>query len=293
MIATIARTQHGVVAHAQLLAAELTEREIYLRVQDGSLISIHFGVYRAGHDAPSLLATYMAAVLACGEGALLSGRAAGRLLDLVREAATPEVTAPVQRLVPGVLTHRARRVARHGMVSRGIPVTTVPETLVDLAAVLRRPPLARACHEAQVKHDTEPRDIEAVIARRWNSKGVRNLKAILRGDVHVTLSRLESRFIALLKRERLPLPITNRPAGGRYVDCRWPAHRLTVELDSYRYHRSRHSWERDRQREREARLRGDEFRRFTWEDVTADTSYLLRELRALLNRAVLHPLPPG
>ena len=61
--------------------------------------------------------------------------------------------------------------------------------------------------------------------------------------------------------------MTNRPAGGRYVDCRWVEERLTVELDGYRYHSSRHAWELDRRREREAYARGDEFRRYTYGDV--------------------------
>ena len=98
----------------------------------------------------------------------------------------------------------------------------------------------------------------------------------------MTLSRLESRFLAVLRRHCLPLPATNVPAGGRYVDCRWPEHRLTVELDGYRFHNSRHSWERDRRREREAYARGDAFRRFTWADVAEGPTSMLRELRGLL-----------
>jgi very-short-patch-repair endonuclease len=104
----------------------------------------------------------------------------------------------------------------------------------------------------------------------------------MRGDVHVVLSKLERRFLELLRTEGLLLPITNKPAGGRRVDCRWPEHRLTVELDSYRYHNSSHSWKQGYRREREARVRGDEFRRFAWEDVHEDSRYMLSELRRLL-----------
>ena len=74
----------------------------------------------------------------------------------------------------------------------------------------------------------------------------------------------------------------NRPAGTKRVDARWPAFHLTVELDSYTFHRSRHAWERDRRREREAHARGDEFRRYTWNDVSEDPSLMLAELRRLL-----------
>ena len=93
---------------------------------------------------------------------------------------------------------------------------------------------------------------------------------------------LERGFIATLRKHRLPLPETNRPAGGRFVDCRWPERKLTVELDGYRYHSSRHAWEQDRRREREAYGRGDQFRRYTWADVFEDQEPMLRELRALL-----------
>jgi hypothetical protein len=83
----------------------------------------------------------------------------------------------------------------------------------------------------------------------------------------VTLSALERRFLALLRVHGWELPQSNRVAGGRRVDCRWPGRRLTVELDGYRYHHSRHAWEQDRRREREARALGDEFRRYTYGDV--------------------------
>ena len=163
-----------------------------------------------------------------------------------------------------------------------IPVTTVPRTLVDLAAVLTADDLARACHEAGVRHRTTPAMVEAVLARRPRTPGAAKLRRVLRGDVRVTLSRLESRFLEELREDGLDLPETNRPAGGRRVDCRWPDHRLTVELDSYRYHRSRHAWEQDRRREREARARGDEFRRYTYGDVFEQPQLMLSELRVLL-----------
>ncbi len=98
----------------------------------------------------------------------------------------------------------------------------------------------------------------------------------------MTLSKLESRFLALLREEGLPLPQTNKPAGGRYVDCRWPEHKLTVELDSYRFHSSRFSWEQDRRREREAYARGDDLRRYTYGDVFEDPRDMKAELHTVL-----------
>ena len=76
------------------------------------------------------------------------------------------------------------------------------------------------------------------MGRRPNATGAGRLRAIMRGEAKVTLSKLEQRFLERLQEARLPLPVTNRPAGTKRVDRRWPARQLTVELDSYRYHHS-------------------------------------------------------
>jgi very-short-patch-repair endonuclease len=286
VIGRIARRQHGVVTWTQLLDAGLSAKEIKRRVQKKALLRVHPGVYRVGHTAPSREAHYLAAVLACGEGAVLSGKAAGHLWGLLKGAAPPpEVTAPKKRSIKGILTRHARRQETDATTWKRIPITTVPRTLVDLASLLPLEDLARACHEAGVLHRTTPRQVEHVLAKRPNAPGAGDLRKVMHGDVHVTLSKLERKFLERLKEEGLPLPITNKPAGSKRVDCRWPEHRLTVELDSYRYHHSRHAWELDRRREREARARGDEFRRYTRDDVYESPAQMLRELSSLLRVA--------
>jgi hypothetical protein len=282
----IASSAYGVVTRAQLRLAGVTPQEIRSRVQRGGLLRVHPGVYRVGHRAPSTEATYLAAVLAAGEGAVLSGMAAAHLQVLVRgESPMPEVTARTERRIEGVKTHRSRSLNAQVVTRlRGIPITTVPRTLVDVAAVLSADALARACHEAGVRYRTTPAQVEAVLEARPQSPGARKLRRVIHGDVHVTLSALEARFLELLREEGLPLPLTNRLAGGRRVDCRWPEYRLIVELDSYRFHNSRYSWEQDRRREREARVQGDEFRRYSYDDVTGDPTLMLSELRSLLRR---------
>jgi very-short-patch-repair endonuclease len=192
----------------------------------------------------------------------------------------PEVTAPRRRTVDGVATRRSQTI--EATTWHNIPVTTPARTLVDLAASLTAAELARAMHEAGIRHGTTPEQVEAVLSRHANAPGAAALRAVLRGDVHVTLSKLENAFLELLRNAGLPLPVTNRRAGGSFVDCRWPEHKLTVELDSYRYHSSRHAWEHDRRRERQAYARGDEFRRYTWGDVVESPKPALRELRAVL-----------
>ena len=159
------------------------------------------------------------------------------------------------------------------------------ETIVDLAAELTADELARAFHQAGIRHHTTPAQVEAALARRPRARGAGTLRRVIRGDVHVTLSTLEKRFLTLLRAHRLPLPETNQPAGSRRVDCRWPAHRLTVELDGYRYHRSRHAWENDRHRERQAHARGDHHRRYTYNDVLENPALMLAELTELLRKS--------
>jgi len=283
-ISRLAARSHGVVTRAQLLRAGVTPGEIKHRVAAGALLPEHRGVYRVGHRAPSTYARYLAAVRACGDGAMLAGLASAHLFCVVKgQAPIPEVITPTERRVPGVVTRRARRgEMRDRSTWHGIPTTSVARTLVDLAGVLGPDDLARACHEASVQHRTTPAQVESVLSRRPSSPGVATLRRVLWGGVHVTLSALEARFLQRLREARLALPQTNRPAGGRRVDCRWPEQNLTVELDSYRFHVSRHAWELDRRREREAHARGDELRRYTYGDVFEHPRAMLTELQALL-----------
>jgi very-short-patch-repair endonuclease len=293
VVARLAGGAHGVVTRVELLDAGVSKAEIDHRVGTGALIVEFRGVYRAGHRAPSVEARYVAAVKACGEGAVLSGLAAAYLFGLVKgPAPKPEVTAPTERRVEGVKTRRRRLESRDTTSWQRIPITTVPRTLIDLSSLLSLDELARAAHEAGVRHRTTPAQVEAALGRVPRASGSGTLRRVLRGEVHVTLSRLERRFLELLREHNLPLPITNKPAGSHRVDCSWPDH-LTVELDSYRYHNSRHAWEQDRRRDREARRRGDELRRYIWADVFEEPEQMLTELHALLSGATTRSAAPS
>jgi very-short-patch-repair endonuclease len=93
---------------------------------------------------------------------------------------------------------------------------------------------------------------------------------------------LEREFLKVLKQLGLPLPDTNVKVGKYRVDCRWIDLKVTIELVSFKYHNSKYSWDKDHDREREARMRGDEWRQFTYDDVFKDQTYMLGELRKLL-----------
>lgn len=283
--AAIARRQHGTITFAQLRGVRLSATTIGRWADHGLLHREFRGVYRLGHAAPSLLARYAAAVLACGDGAVLSGLAAARLLEILRRRhpAPPEVTVTANRRVEGIICRRARALEPQDVMRvKGIPCTTPARTLADLAGVLSLDALARTHHEAEVRWDLRPEHVLDVLARRSTTPGAADLHSVVIGDTPAILSRMEGAFVRLVRSQGFPKPVVNRPAGGHYVDCRWPEHRFIAELDSFRYHRTRTAWEADRQRDRDAAARGDELKRFTWHDIFVDQRHLLATLARFL-----------
>ena len=278
--ARIARRQHGRVAWEQLLAVGVGRGRIQLWLDDGRLRQVHHGVYAVGHDAPSLEADYMAAVLACGDRAVLSHRADAHLLGLLRGVAPPppEVTVPTTagRGRPGVVIHRVKALHPADVsILDGIPITTVPRVLLDLAPSTAPAELARMCHEAWVRHGTTPELVEACIARNPTKKGAAKLRRALGGDV--TLSMLEDGFVALLRRHGLPAARTNIDVHGDKVDCHWPDRDLTVELLSFRFHATRAAFEAD-----VARRRRSNHLAFSYGDVFERGAQTVAELRVAL-----------
>ena len=280
--ARIATRAHGIVTREELRAEDVSGRKIDLRIANGLLIPEYPGVYRVGHRARSRESDYMAAVKAAGAESALICRAAGHLLGLLKSPSwpPPEVMSTSGRNPKGLRPKRVS-VLRDVTEVNGIPVTTVPRTLVDLAAVLGDEELARACHLAHVIYRVGPGQVEIVLKRHPRAKGAARLKAILTGDTKTLLSYLEKGFIIVLEKAGLPLPETNRYADGHYVDCRWPG-KLTVELVSFQFHNSRWSWDEDQEREREAYARGEQFRRSRYKDVFEKPERMLAELRGLL-----------
>lgn len=275
----LAAAQHGRVTRAQLLAAGVDTSRIARWLADGWLHRVHRGVYAVGHLAPSLSADYLAAVLACGSEAFLSHWPQAHLLE-VRKARRPppaEVTVATTggRRRPGITVHRVRELQRLDTWSfDAIPMTSVPRLLLDLAPLLSLADLTRACHEARARYGTTPAQVLACMQRNPRRPGARQLRLALTGDV--TLSPLESGFLALLRKHRLPLPRTNVDHAGDKVDCHWPQIGLTVELLSYRYHGSRHAFEAD-----VARRRRSNHLAFTHGDVFEREAQTARELSRL------------
>jgi len=279
--ARIAKGQRGRVAWRQLIDAGIGPDTIDRWVADGRLHRLHHGVYAVGHLAPSPLADYVAAVLACGDGAVLSHRAAAHALRLLRGATPPpSVTVPTDagRGRAGITIHRVRRLdPLDTSTFDGIPITIVPRVLLDLAPRTQPRELTRMCHEAWVHHETGPREVEACIARNPHKKAIAKLRRALLADA--TLSDLEDGFLKLLAEHDLPRPRTNVDLKGDKVDCHWPGHALTVELLSFRFHGTRHAFESD-----VARRRRSGHLAFTYGDVFERPAQTIAELREALRR---------
>jgi hypothetical protein len=239
-------------------------------------------VYAVGHVAPSLHALLMAAVLACGSGAAVSHRSAGHALGIHRvRPPLPEISVPTPggRKQKGIVVHRDQTLAAADTTTvHGIPMTSVPRLLLDIAPATSPTALTRAGHEAWIRHGVSPRDVEACIARNPTKKGAAKLRRALGSDV--TLSDLEDGFLELLGRHGLPLPRTNIDHAGDKVDCHWPGLGLTVELLSYRFHASRRAFEDD-----VARRRRSSHLAYTWGDVFERGERTVAELAPLLTYA--------
>ena len=252
------------VGRAQLVAAGLGTRAIEYRVEAGRLHSLHRGVYAVGHRVVSQHGRWMAAVLAAGDGAVLSHRSAAALWGIrPTTGGRIDVTTPRTRDArKGLLLHRAVLPNDETTTHEGIPTTTPARTLLDLAGVLDRHQLQRAMNEAEVRRLPGPFKL---VQRYPRKKGTGALRA-LAPPTH-TRSDLEARFATFLSDHRFPTPLTNTLIEGIEVDAVWPDRRLIVELDSYEFHRTRQAFENDRRRDRRLTAAGWRVMRVTWRDL--------------------------
>lgn len=278
----------GIVERQDLIDRELTEAEIDWRVRTGLLIVEYPGIYRVGHAAPWLEAEYLAAVWACGKGAYLRGRAAAYIDRLIyKPPARPQVATPTERKIDGIDTRRRKKI--HPADFRdldGLPIASVATTVVELAGECTEDQMGHVVHQADVIHSVTPDHIEAVLQRRKNVKNARMLRAIIHGEMPITLSELERICVGLFDEWGYPPPAMQKKVGKYRVDFHWTEPALTVEVCGYRWHRSRKSWQRDHDRAREAFARGD-FRSYTWKDAVEDTRQMRNQLDAIFTpRAV-------
>jgi very-short-patch-repair endonuclease len=250
-------------------------------VRTGRLHRIHRGIYAVGHPVLTQEGKWMAAVLACGEGAVLSHRSAAALWGVAKERGRRvDVTVPRTRSgAGGVAVHRPRRLEPdETTVRRGIPTTTLPRTLIDLADVVGDRELSRAIHEAEVAHGLAERTLVAANGRR----GAGRLARVAGADRGRTRSELERRFERLCARHGLPKPRTNDRIAGLEVDFHWRDARLVAETDGWSFHRTRRAFELDRRRDQTLARAGYRVLRFTHVQLAREPGEVAATLRAAL-----------
>ncbi|MFZ0040557.1 MAG: type IV toxin-antitoxin system AbiEi family antitoxin domain-containing protein [Solirubrobacteraceae bacterium] len=283
-IATIADRQYGHVTRAQLLALGMPARTITRRVKSQDLVVVHAGVYAVGHAEVSPVAKAAGAVLACGQGAALSHGSAAALWGLRRWPAHPEVSAPVQRRVPGIRSHRrctlARRDIRHQL---GIRVTSPARTVLDIAPGLDDPSLARAVNDARLHCGLHPAHLIELLDRLPHHTAAGRVRAEVQTPQAPTRSRFEDTFLAFAQRYGLPTPRVNVMIAGHLVDAVFPAERVIVELDGYDFHQGKRSFESDRERDADTLAAGFVTIRITWDRLTLRGSREATRLRAILD----------
>jgi very-short-patch-repair endonuclease len=296
----LARSQHGVVGREQLLALGMGRRAIGRRLEQRRLHEMHRGVYVFGARRISRKGRWTAAVLACGEGALLSHRSAARLWGLLSHASERvDVTRPGRRVSrEGIVSHRGFVLDDEREVVDGIPVTSPFRTIFDLAAVAPMREVERAWHEAEVRQLTDRVSLPLLLERYPGRRGARNLRALLESSEPVGLTRndFEEAFLALVDARGISRPRMNGDLSvrGRFfqIDALWERERVAVELDSRSVHGTAKRFESDRHRDRILIAEGWKTFRITWRALQQEPDEIIADLRAALGQGH-HPHPPG
>ena len=284
----VAARQWGVVTRRQLEVLGLRETGITEWVRAGRLVRLHRGVYAVGHDRLMIQGRWLAAVIACGSGAVLSHQSAAALWELRQGSGVIHVTVPSQngRLRrAGIRVHRSSRLAPEDVtVHDGIPVTTVARTLLDLADVLDKQALRRAITEAEYRGRFDLTTVNAVVQSNPGRRGAVLLSAA-GARAHRTRSDLEIKFLRFLDRHGVEEPHTNLWIEGYELDFVWTRAGLVVELDGVAAHGTRAAVRRDRKKDRVLWRAGFRVMRLTDDALDAEAEVLADLAQAGVNVA--------
>lgn len=285
----LAKGQHGVIARRQLLALGFSPKAIKHRISIGRLYPIYRGVYAVGRPSLTPHGRWMAAVLACGGDAALSHSSAAALWRIgIEQGGLVELSLPSQshRQIPGLRVHRRPSLRPRDVTAEfGIPVTTPVQTLIDMTLRLDRSGIERAINEADKYNLAHPPGIRRALDARAGEPGVARLRHILdRRTFRLTKEELERRFLPLVAKAGLPVPLTGQWVNGFEVDFYWPDLGLVVETDGLRYHRTPAAQARDRLRDQTHTAAGLTQLRFTHEQVRYEPEYVRRILAQTASR---------
>ena len=249
------------------------------------------GVYSFGHDRLTQEGRWMAAVLSCGDGAVLSHRSAATAWGLWRPG-SPVIEVTVRGSGRHgrrrVTVHRSTRLGREDVTRRnGIPMTTPARTLLDLAEVVGRRQTERALDEAERLGLCTDRQLRSVIDRNPGRLGGARLAAVL--DEHAlgstaTANDFEELFLALCRESAFPEPEVNVRLGRYKVDFVWRSQRVVVETDGRQSHATRQAFEIDRARDVELTTTDWKVLRFTWRQLSRQRGWVVEKLGRALGR---------
>jgi very-short-patch-repair endonuclease len=283
----LVRRQHGVITSGQLRGLGFTSHAIKHRIRRGQLRPVYRGVYAVGRPELTRKGEWMAAVLACGPGALLSHWSAAALWGVLADR--PEIieaTVPWRRGPerPGVTIHR-RSTPFIAAVNDGIPVATIVDTLVDIAPRCRGRQLERAVNEADALDLIDPDALRKAIEPMAGRPGVPVLCKLLDPlTFTLTDSDVERLFLPIARKAGLPKPLTRVYVNGFKVDFYWPEFGLVVETDSLRYHRTAAQQTRDRLRDQKHTAAGLIPLRFTHWQIAHQRKHVETILKAVVAR---------
>jgi putative AbiEi antitoxin of type IV toxin-antitoxin system len=250
-IAHAAERQHGHVTRRQLLGLGVGGGAITHRIAAGDLVVVHAGVYAIGYRRVEPVARAMAAVLACGAGAVLSHDSAAALWGLRRWREIPEVTARGHRRRPGIHTHRSRTLEADDVrVQLNVPTTSAARAIADIAARLSDKQLTRATQNARRAGHIKPTDLHKLLLR------CPRLGDLVDPAQNPTRSGLEDTLIPWLDKHGLPHPEINAMINGHEVDALYEKEKVILELDSWEFHQDYPTWVSDRDRDGENLARG-------------------------------------
>lgn len=283
-ILALAARQQRSVTRQQLLRLGLGPWAIGYRVRQGRLHRAYTNVYTVGPPPATPVERAAAAVLACGTGAVLSHRSGLALWGLAKQRTGPvHVTAPGQRRRPGIAAHVSHALTRADVrVQLGIPITSPARTVLDSAPELGPARLPRVIDDARIAGLLHLAELDELLRRVPRHPGRAAARAHLDGDTGPTRSEFERAFLAFCQRFALPRPLVNIPVAGFEADALFAAERLVVELDGWRYHQGRPSFEDDRERDAARLAAGIATYRLTWRRLMDTPEREAERLRAVL-----------
>jgi very-short-patch-repair endonuclease len=282
-LAVLAAAQYGVVSRRQLLEIGFSRDAIAHRL---AVKRLH-RLYAVGHTRVCREGRWLAAVLACGEDAVLSHRSAAALWGIRDYNGRIDVTAPhAHRLGKRITPHRLPLGADERTSHRGIPTTTVERTLLDLGAVLEPHQLDKAVREADYLGIADFAQVQRLLERYPRKRSTADLRTAIEtatATLGRTRSELEDRFRALVLDADLPTPRFNETIAldadtTIEADAVWPEHKVIVELDGWGAHSTRARFVSDRSRDRKAHVAGYVVMRYTSADIAGGAAAELDDL---------------